>query len=141
MAVANWNACTCSGKSSLVWISNTSLSILDPVLDPELMPEDADDLELVLVREVLLDDLDTSEVMLRERLVLRSLIRLQVFRKAKNQDCNLCNRNHIRHLIVVTDLKSKIYLAVMMMMMVMVIMTLTIDHIAQVVHVRICCWC
>ena len=88
MAVANWKACTCSEKTSLIWISNTSLSILDPVLDPELPPDDADDIELVLVKDVLLDDLDTSEFMLRERLVLPSLIRLQVLRKTEKINCN-----------------------------------------------------
>ena len=56
--------------------------LLDESLRTVYTVECSDDLELVLVGDDLLDDLDTSDVILFDRRVLLSLIRLHVFLKA-----------------------------------------------------------
>ena len=122
VAVANWNAWTCSQNTSRLWISRTSVSILDSTLESQLPIEwsddlepgllellydlefgllwfsdeldefglfgPSDDLELVLLGD-LLDDLDTREVMLHDRLVLLSLILLHVDLRAENKQLHL----------------------------------------------------
>ena len=56
--------------------------LLDESLRTVYTVECSDDLELVLFGDNPLDDLDTSDVILFDRRVLLSLIRLQVFLKA-----------------------------------------------------------
>ena len=56
--------------------------LLDESLRTVYTVECSDDIELVLFGDDLLDDLDTSDVILFDRRVLLSFIRLQVFLKA-----------------------------------------------------------